>query len=104
MANDQPTVGATERPSFPLSLTACPVGPATTNSRWVKRTFVTRFLGIGATLLRELHTPGSANYDSTFPLPIKWTARQGPDHFYLAEIEAWIEARKRVATEKASRR
>lgn len=59
-----------------------------------KRASVQKRLGLGATLLREFYTPGSANYDPSFPAPFRYT-KNGCLYFSLTEIDEWLRLRRR---------
>lgn len=66
----------------------------TANRLLAKRSSLAQMLDIGATLLRELHTPGHANWDPLFPQPIRLTAN-GSAYYLLSEVYAWLAARAR---------
>lgn len=59
-----------------------------------KRASIQKRLGIGSTLFRELHTPGSPNYDPSFPKPFRYT-KNGCHYFSIAEIDDWWRQRPR---------
>lgn len=65
-----------------------------------KRAKISKIFGIGATLLRELHSPKSPNFDPTFPTPFSLT-KKGPAYFDVHAVWVWIQARQAIAA-KAS--
>ena len=64
-----------------------------TGPRIIKRARFSQEWGIGLTLLRELHTPGSANFDPDFPRAFTLT-KNGPLYFSVDAIERWVALRQ----------
>ena len=60
----------------------------------IKRSRLAQMLGMGCTMLRELHTQGHPNCDPDFPKPIRVTSN-GSAFYLMSEVHAWIDSRTR---------
>lgn len=86
-------------PEKDASVVDAPVAPAAPEFWTVfiaKRSRISALFDIGATLLRELHTPGSRNFDATFPRPFSLTDG-GPAYFEVQAVWVWVKSRQAIA-------
>ena len=100
--DQEPTSNEREVPDVLLSLEKdtsvfdAPTAPEFWNVFIAKRSRISALFDIGATLLRELHTPGSRNFDATFPRPFSLTDG-GPAYFEVQAVWGWVKSRQAIA-------
>lgn len=70
-----------------------PEPPVSSTPLIAKRARISQLFGIGPTLLRELHSSSSANFDDTFPKPFTLT-EGGPGYFEVQAVWIWVKTRQ----------
>ena len=80
-------------PNLPANDNISPVH-ANPSQLLIKRSRLAQMLGMGCTMLRELHTQGHPNCDPVFPKPIRVTSN-GSAFYLMSEVHAWIDSRIR---------